>query len=193
MPVFTLRVLIAIFSLFLISCASSSPRVTSGDLFSDKTYTLDLDLIAALDPRPLAIREFSPDPEPRVRGLRISSRGRIFPVDYEVISAPQIPGKAKLLSDISKALDGHADIVAKERGRNDTLGDHIHYFQRVSIDGKPHHVSSNYLFIVNDVFYHLAATSYAPTVMPRESWGQPGPDGNAEREVQLLIQAFRAK
>ncbi len=161
----------------------------SNNAFSDKPYSINLKTISALDPKPLKIETFSPDPFPRAQGVRIISTGRIFPISYEIISIRDTTNQ-NILGAVSKSLDSHSDIILKEEKSNSKLENYIHYFQRVTVNGKPHHVSANYIFVKNNTFYHLAANNYAAAVMPRDSWGPDKPDANAENEVMSLVNAF---
>jgi hypothetical protein len=141
----------------------------------------------------LKITEFSPDQDKKVQGVKITSVGRIFPIVYEVISFPAPADTDGMLIAISNSLDKHDDIILKQMQDSKARGHSIHYFQQVSENGKPHHVSSNYMFVKNNVAYHIIATNYAAMMMSRESWGEPRPDTNAENEVQLLYKALRFK
>ena len=185
-----MRILITtILALFSgLSCAAEPTQ-----LFDDKPYTLNLEALQALDPKPLQVQVFSPDPanSDRVKGLRIISTGRVFPVAYDVISITG--GKQEAVDAASNALDGREEIILKEFVKCKFSDKCLHYFHRASNNGKPHHVSSNYLFIKDGTFFHFSATNYAALIMPRESWGEPKPDQNAESEVNLLMQAASFK
>ncbi|MES2207975.1 MAG: hypothetical protein V4525_14410 [Pseudomonadota bacterium] len=187
-----------IFAISVVCCIQAAQGQTvstqqSKDFFSDKPYILNLEKISELDPKPLKIEKFSPHQDPRAQGIRIISTGRIFPFSYEIINIKDATNP-DILSSISKSLDNHSDIILKEQKSNNKLGNYLHYFQRISLEGKPHHVSSNYIFIKNNIFYHLAANNYAAaTSMPRNNWGVEKADGNAENEVKLLINSMEFK
>jgi hypothetical protein len=173
--------------------ASTSIAAEPTQLFDDKPYVLNLGYLQLLDPKPLQVEAFSPDPSnpEQVKGFRIISRGRVFPVAYEVISITG--GKPEVMDLTSSALDEREGIVLKEFIKCSFSERCLHYFHRVSENGKPHHVSSNYLFVKNNTFFHFSASNYGALVMPRESWGDPKPDRNAEKEVMFLLQAAAFK
>jgi hypothetical protein len=172
--------------------SAQAPKAAPADLFADKPYALDLKQLGALDPKPLQMGAFAPDADPKSQGIRILSKGRSFPYGYEIIDIRNAVNP-KILDAVSKSLDGHADIILKERRQDADLGDCLHYFQRVDVGGKPHHVSSNYIFVRGQVFYHVSASNFAAVVMKRESWGDPKPDLNAEGEVKLLLKCLTYK
>jgi|GEM_PF-3981961 len=178
----------------LLAPAASAATDTAA-IFKDKPYSLDLSEIEALDPQALEISEFSPEANV-VQGVKIVSNGRMFPFTYEVITLPPpVDGdSADLLKTIKSALDTHKDIILSTLQHNKSLGNFLHYFHQVSVQNKPHHVSSNYIFVNGKTTYHIIGTSYAPMVMPREKgWGPPAPDPNAESAALLLLKAMRFK
>lgn len=162
-------------------------------IFKDKPYGIDLREIASLDPRPLKIAEFSPDADKKVQGVRIVSTGRIFPFTFEVITFPTPLGAAETLDKIGQPLMKRDDIVALTSGQSKYLGLFLNYFQRTSVNGKPHHVSSNWIFVRDGVVYHVIGTSFAAMMMPRDDWGPPGPDPNANEESIRLLRSLRSK
>jgi hypothetical protein len=180
-------------SLFLTLISASAIAAEPTQVFHDKPYALNFGSLQALDPKPLQLQAFSPDPanSERTKGLRIISRGRMFPVTYEVISIAD--SKPESIDAIFSSLDGREGIILKELIKCSFSDKCLRYFHRVSDNGKPHHVSSNYLFVKDGTFFHFSASNYAALVMPRESWGEPKPDPNAEREVNLLLQAASFK
>ncbi|MFZ6653911.1 hypothetical protein [Undibacterium sp. TJN19] len=189
-----LRSLCQLPAMMLLALASSTFAAADNEaILKDKPYSLDLTEIAALDPKPLKISEFSPDPDKKIQGVRITSTGRIFPIEYEVITFPAPADTDRMLIAISNSLEKHDDIILKQMQDSKTRGHSIHYFQQVSENGKPHHVSSNYIFVKNNVTYHIVGTSYAAKVMSRESWGEPSPDKNADEEAKLLYKALQFK
>ncbi|MES2917428.1 MAG: hypothetical protein V4729_02300 [Pseudomonadota bacterium] len=152
-------------------------------------YELNVEKLAAFDPRPLAFTSFSPDSDPKAKGVRIVSSGRTFPYIYEIISVPGVSSPS-VLDSVSKSLDGKPGIILKQVGTNPVIGDHVHFFQRFDLNGIPNHVSSNYIFVKNGTFYHLSASNYGPTIIKRSSWGAEKPDPNAEGEVNNLISSM---
>lgn len=180
---------------FFAFAAASIPALAQDPtrLFADKPYTLNLATIQAFDPKPLQTQAFSPEPAhaDRAKGLRILSRGRVFPIDYEVISVQG--AKPEVLDAVSKSLEGRDGIVMKDFVSSPLVGNCLHYFERSSVDGKPHHVSSNYLFYRNGTFYHFMAVNFGPALTHRESWGPAAADGNSENEVKLLLKAASFK
>ncbi len=178
-----------------LTASAAMAATETAAIFKDKPYSLDLSEIEALDPQPLEISEFSPEPN-QVQGVKIVSKGRIFPFTYEVITLPPpVDGdSAELLKTIKSALDTHEDIILSTLQHSKFLGNFLHYFHQVSVQNKPHHVSSNYIFVNGKTTYHIVATSYAPMVMPREKgWGPAAPDQNADSEARLLLRAMRFK
>lgn len=177
----------------LVAIAMSAGVSRAVELFDDKPYFLNIAAIQSLDPKPLRYQAFSPDPSAtdRAKGLRLVSQGRIFPFIFEIISV-QMTGP-EVLESISKSLEGKEDIVLKDFVTCPASERCLHYFQQFSENGKPHHVSANYLFVKNGTFFHFAAVSYAAAVMPRDRWGPPSPDENAEREVNRLLKAATFK
>jgi hypothetical protein len=184
--------LVSSFTLSAHAQQSAEKGVPANDIFTDKPYIINLKLLSALDPKPLKIESFSVDQYPRAQGVRIISTGRIFPISYEIIDIKDT-SNPNALSAVSVAMDGHADILFKEEKSNNELGNYLHYFQRVSLNGKPHHVSSNYIFIKNGTFFHLAANNFAVSAMARSDWGKEKPDTNAEIEVSTLIKSISFK
>jgi hypothetical protein len=182
-----------LFVALLVLNAMAAGVSQAGELFDDKPYSLNMPLIQALDPKPLRYQAFSPDPADtdRVKGLRILSQGRIFPFVFEIISVQG--AKPEVLESVSKSLEGKEDIVLKVFAPCPVSDRCLHYFQRFSENGKPHHVSANYLFMKNGAFFHFSASSYAATIMPRDSWGPPAADGNAELEASRLLKAATFK
>jgi hypothetical protein len=162
-------------------------------VFKDKPYSVDLREIASLDPKPLKIVEFAPDPDKKVQGVRIFSGGRIFPFSYEVITFPTSLDPVDALGKIIAPLAKREDIVVLENGKSEYLGVVIYFDQRSSENGKPHHVSSNWIFVRDKMVYHVIATNYAATIMRRESWGEPKPDPNAREEAMRLLRSLRSK
>lgn len=162
-------------------------------LLENKPYDLELGRLQRLDPQPLTLEGFDPDPTnvDRVKGLRVISKGRIFPLTYEIISIQD--SKPETLEAISKSLDNHQDIVLKEYMECELSEKCLHYFHQVSENGKPHHVSSNYILLKNDIIFHLSATSYAALVLPRPSWGAPRPDRNSDDAAKMLMRSVSFK
>ena len=193
LPHFLILLMLAL----LAPTASAATAATeTAAIFKDKPYSLDLGEIEALDPKPLEISEFFTDASKQVQEVKIVSKGRIFPFTYEVITLPPpVDGdSAKLLQTIKNALDKHEDIILSQLANSKTLGNFLHYFERVSVKDMPHHVSSNYIFVNGKTTYHIVGTSYGPMVMPREKgWGPPSPDKNADSEAILLLRALRFK
>ncbi|MFZ6682190.1 hypothetical protein [Undibacterium sp. Tian12W] len=180
----------------LVPAVSATAATTeAAAIFKDKTYSLDLSEIEALDPQPLEISEFSPEANV-VHVVKVVSNGRIFPVTYEVITLPPpVDGDIMaLLKTIKSALDKHGDIILSTLQNNKALGNFLHYFHQVSVKNQPHHVSSNYIFVNGKTTYHIVGTSYAPMIVPREKgWGPPAPDQNADDAAILLLRAMRFK
>lgn len=165
-------------------------------IFKDKSYSLDLSELQALDPSPLEISDLSSDKSMAAQVVQIVSKGRIVPFTYEVITLPPpVNGDSmETVKTIKSMLDKHEDIILSKLDNNSMLGNFLHYFHRVSVKGKPHHVSSNYIFVNRNTTYHISATSYGPLVFQAESgWGPPRPDENADSEAQLLLKAMRFK
>lgn len=162
-------------------------------IFKDKPYSIDLREIAALDPKPLKLSEFAPDTDKKVQGVRIISEGRIFPFIYEVITFPTSLETVQTLNKIVEPLAKRDDIILLTSGESQHLGIFVNYFQRASENGKPHHVSSNWLFVRNGVVYHVIGTSFGPMMVPRDSWGEPKPDSNAKEESIRLLRSLRSK
>jgi hypothetical protein len=185
-----MRILI---SLFLSLIPALSVAADSAHLFDDKPYVLNLENLQSLDPKPLQIDSFEPDPAKsvRIKGLRIISTGRIFPVSYEIISATE--SKPEVIDAISNVLDQQEGIILKEFIKCNFADKCLHYFDEVSVNDKPHHVSSHYLFLKGGTFFHFSAANYAALLMLRDSWGDPKPDPNAEREVNLLMKSTTLK
>ncbi|UTH74748.1 hypothetical protein [Chromobacterium sp. IIBBL 290-4] len=184
------RVLLLI---MLAACSLTSHATSTNELFADKPYTLNLDLLQALDPKPLQVSSFKPEPaEPeRVQGIHIISGGRIYPFTYEVISVRN--PKPGILETLSKTLDGKSDIILKNIAPCSLAEQCLHYFERISVDGKPHHATSNYLLVKNQTLYHFSAANYAALINGYESWGAPTENKNAELEVGRLLQAISFK
>lgn len=185
-----MRILI---SLLLALIPAFSIAADSTHLFDDKPYVLNLENLQSLDPKPLQIESFEPDPtkSERIKGLRIISTGRIFPFSYEIISARE--SKPEVIDAISNVLDKQEGIILKEFIKCDFADRCLRYFDRVSKNDKPHHVSSHYLFLKDGTFFHFSAANYAALLVPRDSWGEPKPDPNAEREVNLLMKSATLK
>ncbi|MFZ6780785.1 hypothetical protein ACO0LD_28465 [Undibacterium sp. Ji83W] len=196
LPHFLILLMLALLAPTASAATAATAATETAAIFKDKPYNLDLGEIEALDPKPLEISEFSPDGSKQVQGVKIVSKGRIFPFTYEVITFPSPVGSdsAELLKTIKSALDKHEDIILSQLANSKTLGNFLHYFQQVSVQNKPHHVSSNYIFVNGKTTYHIVGTSYGPMVMPREKgWGPPSPDKNADSEAILLLRALRFK
>jgi hypothetical protein len=150
------------------------------------TYTLNLNLLNLMDPKPLQVQRFKPDDVPGGEGVRILSTGRVFPFTYEIISVATQP-KPGYLEKYSAALEGDDNIILKHISIDEKLGRYLHYFHLYSENGQPHHVSSNYLFAKNGVFYHVSAINYGAIVLGKTAWDYTRPDDNAESEVRMVL------
>ena len=172
------------------SPAPGAPRPE--ETFALLPYTINLKALAALDPKPLRLNTIKEDEAPFRRGYRVVSMGRVFPISYDVLITPEGPGQ-ETLEGFSKSLDGHADILLKTFGTNERLGKYLHYFQRYESNGKPEHVSSNYVFIKNRVFYRVMASSWGAAMIKLDAWPPIKPDANSEAEVTHLLDAMTFK
>ena len=174
--------------------AQSDFETAIAKIFAERPYELNLGLLQAPDPKPLKIGTFSPDQNTNSKGLQIISEGRVFPFRYEIISVENVPS-ADILETIVNAEKNDPEAILLEKLSNDVLGTYVHYFRRVSTNGKPRYISSNYIFLKGSNFFHLSAANYAPMVFKKnmEAWGEIEPDKLAEDAAQLLLKAFRAK
>jgi hypothetical protein len=162
-------------------------------VFGDKPYAIDLGEITAWNSKPPKLTKFSPDSDTKVQGVKIVADGRLIPIVYEVITFPTATDTDTMLENISSSLDNHDDIVLREFGNSQFFGHLLRYYQRVSEKGRPHHVSSNYIFVRDGTVFHIVATSFGPLVVPRENWGDPKPDQNAHDAVVILLRSLRRK
>ncbi|MPN62837.1 hypothetical protein SDC9_210590 [bioreactor metagenome] len=116
-----------------------------------------------------------------------------FPTGYEIISVETIAKPADFLESAFQALSNHEDILLLERKENSELGTYLHYFQRVDNNGKPSHVSANYLFLKGTTFFHVLAANYSAAARGYQTWGVKIDDQNAENKAQLLLKALTFK
>jgi hypothetical protein len=121
----------------------------------------------------------------------VLASGMPFPLQYEVVSIENVQGGAAVLDTAFGELQALKDVILLERRNNDALGAHLHYVQRVNRNGRPSHVSANYLFVRGPHFFHVSAANFAPGALGRERWGAPQPDATAEDSVQLLLKSTR--
>tara|TARA_R110002072_G_scaffold161448_2_gene312996 strand:- start:3928 stop:4533 length:606 start_codon:yes stop_codon:yes gene_type:complete len=176
------------------SSTHNSSQPAANKVIMGPGYELNLVQIQLLDPKPLKIAWDKPDTNPNVKRLTITSTGPggAFPFVYEIISSTT-PPKGEVLETISNSLDGKEGIILKTIKSNQKIGKHLHYYHRQNKNGKPHRVSSNYLFVKNNIFYHVSGTSYGAAAFAKQEWGAPKPDGNAEAAASEVLKNIKFK
>ncbi len=185
-------------ALFLVSpiYGMADPAGTSepiGTHLTGKPYDLNVRLLQEIDPEPLQISSDRLASDPNTKRLRIFSNGMGFPTSYEIISIEAVAKPAEMLDAAFQAMSKQADILLLERKDSPALGTYLHYFHRVEKNGKPSHVSSNYLFVKGSTFFHVLAANYSAAARGYEKWNVGKDDPNAENKAQLLLKALTFK
>jgi hypothetical protein len=157
---------------------------------SGKPYELNLRLLQEIDPEPLKISSQVLVDDGKAKRLKIFSNGMGFPTGYEIISVEAVAKPNEFLDSTFQSLSKHEDILLLERKESSTLGSYLHYFQRVENNGRPNHVSTNYLFMKGSTFFHVSAANYSAAARGYQSWSARKDDPNAENKAQLLLQAL---